>query len=795
MKRFLGIGGKILIASSLVIIGAVGAFAIYFDMRQQDEISTALQAKVDESGALATRSLENWIAGRVGLIENLADNVAADPSPEAVRTLISRDAMHERFMFSYFGSTEGEMIMYPPEDLPADYDPRARPWYQDAQRLGQSTITEPYRDASTGDLIVTVTTPVSADGRNIGVVGGDISLSAMIGLVRSIDLGGIGHGFMISGDDTVLIHPDDALTLKPLDDAFPGAGLSVNAGDGSVLHSAGDRLVAFMPIPGLPGVEWYLGLSIDREAAYAPLSAFRTTMIITTLILLGGMIALVGYTVRRLVLRPVNAMTRVMGELAEGNIEVPVPYGERSDEIGRMASSVKHFKEQLARVREMEMEKVRGAVRAEQHRKAALGKLVSSLEITVGEVARKLTGAAGEMQQSASGMAALAQQTSSQATTVSAAAEEASVNVQTVASAADQLSASSADIERQVSVSREIAAQATEEAKSTSAAIQALSDDVNKIGDVVNLITDIASQTNLLALNATIEAARAGEAGKGFAVVANEVKSLATQTARATEQIAGNIESVQGGTQRAVQAIDAINRVIERMAEISAGVSAAVEEQNSATAEIARSVDQASEGTKEVSRNIVEVERAASTTGESAGRIAESSGELSTQAGRLTAEVAGFVAQVRANKEDIKLIDWTDDLKTGITDIDAHHKSIIEELNSLAGEMLHGDGSAAAHTMLQKMKDEMAQHFRDEEAEMKKRGYADLEQHRAQHQKLLDRMATFERTMDEDTPEAVNDFFGYTADWLTHHIAKMDKPLVAFLNGRDGGQGRGSRAA
>lgn len=784
MTLQLSIGTKILVACSVIVVVCVGAFALYFDQRQQAAIRNALQAQVEESGTLATGSITNWLNARVALVENLADDVQGDTAVAAVRGLIDRPSLAGRFMFTYFGSAEGVMTMYPPNELPADYDPRRRPWYQDAERVGASTITEPYEDASTGKLIVTVTTPVKAGsgGQLQGVVGGDLTLDVLVELVRGLDLGGIGHGFLVNSAGTILIHPDQALTLKPMADAYQGlSAAALGAGAGTLRETGAGHLVAFFPVEGLPGVDWRLGFAIDSAAAFAPLVSFRITMVVTTLVVVVAIIALVGYMVRRLVARPVVAMTGVMTRLSDDNLEVEVPYTGRRDEIGRMAASVGHFKTQLIRMRQLEQEKVEEVIRGEEHRKAALRKLVESLDATIGEVVQRLTTSAADLQASSSRMAEVAARTSSQATLVSAAAAEASSNVQTVASATEELTASIADIGRQVVHSTEIAGQADREARTSSDAVAALSQDVGRIGDVISLITDIASQTNLLALNATIEAARAGEAGKGFAVVANEVKTLANQTARATEQIAGNIQSVQAGTRRAVDAIHSIAGVIGRMSEISTTVSAAVEEQNAATAEIARSVEQTSHGTREVSRSIGEVERAASETGEAAHRIADASQDLSTQAARLKEEVARFIAQVRANKEDIKLLEWSADMVVGVREIDEHHRAIITELNTFAGEMLHGDGRRAAHAMLARMQADMAQHFKEEEAEMQASRFSGLDAHRQQHRALLDYLQRTAPAVEEGSPEAVIAFFEHVGDWLKHHIAKSDRPFMQHM--------------
>ncbi|MCA1974617.1 MAG: methyl-accepting chemotaxis protein, partial [Caenispirillum sp.] len=494
----LTIGTRIIAACAAVIVVSVSAFAVYFDVRQQREIAAALQEKVDESGALAAESLTNWLEQTVGLIENLRDNVAVAESQDAVLQLVGQPTMTERFVYSYYGDRDGNYMIRPEWTLPEGYDPRVRPWYKAAVQAGDTTITEPYVDPTNNQLTVSVVSPVGAGAALRGVVGVDIGMTRMVDMLKHADLGGIGHAFLVNGDGLVLIHSDDAAVMKSLREVFPGSDIAPT--DGSTLQIVGDNdLVAFLPVKA-PGVTWYLGLAIDHDAAYASLIGFRISFAIITVLLLFSIIGLVGFLIHRLVSQPVNAMTNVMGELSSGNLEVVVPYDGRRDEIGRMAASVRHFREQTVRVRQMEQEKVEDALRSEKNRKAALGKLVSSLEATVGEVARELTGAAVSMQRSATDMAAVAQRTSSQATTVSAAAEEASVNVQTVASAADELSASSADIGRQVAVSREIAAQADREAKTSSQAVEALSEDVARIGDVINLINDIASQTNLLAL-------------------------------------------------------------------------------------------------------------------------------------------------------------------------------------------------------------------------------------------------------------------------------------------------------
>ncbi len=382
----------------------------------------------------------------------------------------------------------------------------------------------------------------------------------------------------------------------------------------------------------------------DTAATMASTSALILYLAIGGLLLGTGLAWLIG----RGIARPVVGMAAAMRALADGDAAVAIPGVGRKDEIGRMADAVAVFKAHMVEAERLRAATERQKAEAAAERKAGLLRLADTFDAGIKGVVNAVAAQATQMQSAAQAMTQTAEQATQRATAVAASVEQASANVQTVATSAEELSASVLEIGQQVERSATIAGQAVVEADKTNATVEGLSRTAQRIGEVVQLIETIARQTNLLALNATIEAARAGDAGKGFAVVASEVKSLATQTATATEEIRAQIGEIQGATGQTVEAIRKIGATIRQMSEIAATIASAVEQQGAATREIASNVHQAAQGTGEIAGNIEGVSRAASETGAAAAQVLSAAGEMSRQSDTLRGDVDEFLATVRA---------------------------------------------------------------------------------------------------------------------------------------------------
>ncbi|VVO06667.1 Methyl-accepting chemotaxis protein PctA [Pseudomonas fluorescens] len=547
MNKNLRFSHKILLAAALIVIAAFASFTLYNDYLQRNAIRQDLDNDLHEMGDVTAGNIQTWLAGRILLIENLAQNIAINPDPSSVASLLEQKALTSTFMASYLGDARGSFTIRPDAKMPDGFDPRVRPWYKGAENSGSSTLTEPYIDAATGQLIISIATASKKAGQSVGVVGGDLSLQTLIQTLSALDFDGMGYAFLVSGDGKILVHPDKALVMKTLSDVYPRNTPRINSDFSEVEVNGKTRIVTFTPIKGLPSVNWYIGLSVDKDKAFSMLSEFRASAIVATVIAVAIIIALLGMLIR-ILLQPLHVMTRAMQDIADGEGDLTRRLTiQNQDEFGILGTAFNRF-----------VERIHTSIRE-----------VSSATQQVNEVALRVVSASNSSMFNSDQQASRTSSVAAAINQLGAAAQEIAQN----AALASQHSSDARNLaeDGQQVVDRSIKAmnQLSTLLSASSTNIESLNSKTVNIGQILDVITSISQQTNLLALNAAIEAARAGEAGRGFAVVADEVRNLAHRTQESAQQVQTMIEELQVGARESVGTMSESQRHSQDSVEIA----------------------------------------------------------------------------------------------------------------------------------------------------------------------------------------------------------------------------------
>ncbi len=543
MPKHLKFSHKILLAASLIVIATFSLFTLFNDYLQRNAIRDNLDSYLNEMGDVTAHNIQNWLSGRLVLLESVAQTIARDSATNQVEALVKQPALSSTFAFSYLGRADGEFIVYPRFELPAGYDPRQRPWYKDAVAAGRTTLTEPYQDAATNELIITAATPAQA----LGVVGGDLSLKVLVDIINALDFNGMGHAFLVSGDGKILVHPDGSKVMKSLAELFPGHAPSLDANYSEVELDGQTRILSFSRVAGLPSVTWYVGISLDKAKAYAALDSFRTSAVVAALIAVGVILLLLGMLMRVL-MRPLTDMGRAMANIAEGEGDLTRRLTVQShDEFGELASAFNRF-----------VERIHTSIRE-----------VSSATQQVNEVAARVLAASNSSMANSDEQASRTNSVAAAINELGAAAQEIARNAadasQHASGARHQAEDGRQVVEQNIAAMRELSAKIS----ASCSQIEALNAKTVDIGQILEVIKGISEQTNLLALNAAIEAARAGEAGRGFAVVADEVRNLAHRTQSSAQEIQQMIEQLQVGAGASVQTMTESQRQSESSVSIA----------------------------------------------------------------------------------------------------------------------------------------------------------------------------------------------------------------------------------
>ncbi len=593
---------KVGLAAATVLLLTTGLLSMSQVSSVRGSIVSMETASISAISSTLARQIENWLNGKLRIIDLMAETIDSDYSPEKIQLIVDRPLLKKEFLL-VFGSlqADGKPIKNSNDWNPSsDWDGRKRPWYGVGRDSAEATWTEPYVDSTSGETLISAATKITDHGNFLGVFGGDISLKVLANALNTMDFNGSGYAFLMSKSGNIISHPDAKFNAKPYSELFGGKSPALS----QELHevSAGkDYLVSFTPLTNLKGLDWYIGVVLDKDIVMAEADNLSDRAMIATI--LGVLISLIllGLLMKRL-LMPLDRLHRSLIEVNSGNGDLTRRLPDTgNDEIALVSKEFNSFLQNL----QIMIGEVKGSALLVRKR--------------ANETSDEATQSSGRLQQQLQELDQLATAMHEMAST----AEEVARNAQGAAQAAKAASSEAESGLHVVAQSTSAIQNLATEMDSTSQSINELAKLSNNIGSILSVITAIADQTNLLALNAAIEAARAGEAGRGFAVVADEVRSLASRTQQSTQEIREMIDQLQSrvrdaemriqqsrdtASQTAIDAgaandiLERIGLAITRINDMNLQIATAAEEQSATTEEINRNTTNIRDISHEVSR-------------------------------------------------------------------------------------------------------------------------------------------------------------------------------------------------